>query len=247
MEGGAAPAALPPERSAGSRASSWLRSRRSPSRAGTAPRSMASWSARSITRPGPGFRPCSRSTADRCTSSPTSSIFEWQLLAADGFAVVAANPRGSSGRGEKFSTAIWADWGNKDGQDVLAAVDYAVAAGVADPARLGVGGLELRRHSDQSGDRARPAVQGGDQRGRAVECARRVRHRPVCPGVRGGAGDALGEPRGLAQGLVSPSSTPTGSSRRRCSSVATRTSTSRCSTPSRCTRRCGAWGGKPSS
>jgi dipeptidyl aminopeptidase/acylaminoacyl peptidase len=66
--------------------------------------------------------------------------FEWQHLAAEGFAVVAANPRGSSGRGEKFSTAIWADWGNKDGQDVLAAVDYAVAAGVADPARLGVGG-----------------------------------------------------------------------------------------------------------
>jgi len=65
---------------------------------------------------------------------------EWQLLAAEGFAVVAANPRGSSGRGEKFSTAIWADWGNKDGQDVLAAVDYAVAAGVADPGRLGVGG-----------------------------------------------------------------------------------------------------------
>jgi dipeptidyl aminopeptidase/acylaminoacyl peptidase len=65
---------------------------------------------------------------------------DWQLLAAEGFAVVAANPRGSSGRGEKFSTAIWADWGNKDGQDVLAAVDYAVAQGIADPNRLGVGG-----------------------------------------------------------------------------------------------------------
>jgi dipeptidyl aminopeptidase/acylaminoacyl peptidase len=65
---------------------------------------------------------------------------EWQLLAAGGYAVVAANPRGSSGRGEKFSAAIWADWGNKDGQDVLAAVDYAVAQGVADSTRLGVGG-----------------------------------------------------------------------------------------------------------
>lgn len=65
---------------------------------------------------------------------------EWQLLAADGYAIVAANPRGSSGRGEKFSTAIWADWGNKDGQDVLAAVDYAVGQGVADSTRLGVGG-----------------------------------------------------------------------------------------------------------
>jgi dipeptidyl aminopeptidase/acylaminoacyl peptidase len=66
--------------------------------------------------------------------------FDWQLFAAEGFAVVAANPRGSSGRGEKFSTAIWADWGNKDTQDVLAAVDYAVAQGVADSTRLGVGG-----------------------------------------------------------------------------------------------------------
>jgi dipeptidyl aminopeptidase/acylaminoacyl peptidase len=65
---------------------------------------------------------------------------EWQLLAAQGFAVVAANPRGSSGRGEKFSTAIFADWGNKDTEDVLAAVDHAVSAGVADPERLGVGG-----------------------------------------------------------------------------------------------------------
>ncbi len=66
--------------------------------------------------------------------------FDWQLLAANGYVVVAANPRGSSGRGEKFSTAIWADWGNKDGQDVLAAVDFAVAQGIADPNRLGVGG-----------------------------------------------------------------------------------------------------------
>jgi dipeptidyl aminopeptidase/acylaminoacyl peptidase len=64
----------------------------------------------------------------------------WQLLAANGYVVIAANPRGSSGRGEAFSSAIYADWGNKDAQDVLAAVDYAVKRGVADPDRLGVGG-----------------------------------------------------------------------------------------------------------
>jgi dipeptidyl aminopeptidase/acylaminoacyl peptidase len=64
----------------------------------------------------------------------------WQILAAHGYAIVAANPRGSSGRGEAFSTAIYADWGAKDTQDVLAAVDYAVEQGIADPARLGVGG-----------------------------------------------------------------------------------------------------------
>ncbi|HXI19894.1 MAG TPA: S9 family peptidase, partial [Gemmatimonadales bacterium] len=66
--------------------------------------------------------------------------FYWQLLAAQGYAVVAMNPRGSSGRGDKFALAIWADWGDKDAQDVLAGVDYAVKAGVANPDRLGVGG-----------------------------------------------------------------------------------------------------------
>ena len=63
-----------------------------------------------------------------------------QLLASHGYAVVAVNPRGSTGRGEKFAAGIYADWGHKDAQDVLAAVDYAVREGVADPARLGIGG-----------------------------------------------------------------------------------------------------------
>ena len=66
--------------------------------------------------------------------------FQLQTLAGHGYVVVVGNPRGSSGRGERYSTAIYADWGNKDAQDVLATVDYAVAQGVADPARLGVGG-----------------------------------------------------------------------------------------------------------
>ncbi len=70
----------------------------------------------------------------------TSFSFEWQLLAAHGYAVIAANPRGSSGRGRDFSRAIWADWGNKDFTDVMGAVDHVVAMGVVDPDRLGVGG-----------------------------------------------------------------------------------------------------------
>jgi dipeptidyl aminopeptidase/acylaminoacyl peptidase len=70
----------------------------------------------------------------------TGFNFEWQVYAAAGYAVVGANPRGSSGRGGAFSRAIWADWGNKDVADVLAATDAVVAAGVADPARLVVGG-----------------------------------------------------------------------------------------------------------
>jgi dipeptidyl aminopeptidase/acylaminoacyl peptidase len=66
--------------------------------------------------------------------------FDWQLFAAHGYVVIASNPRGSSGRGEKFSTAIYADWGNKDTQDILAAVDHVVAQKIADPNRLGIGG-----------------------------------------------------------------------------------------------------------
>jgi dipeptidyl aminopeptidase/acylaminoacyl peptidase len=66
--------------------------------------------------------------------------FEAQLFAANGYVVIMVNPRGSSGYGQDFSRAIFADWGNKDVQDVLAGVDYAVAQGYVDPDRLGVGG-----------------------------------------------------------------------------------------------------------
>ena len=65
---------------------------------------------------------------------------EWQWIAANGYVVVAANPRGSSGHGEKFQTAIYADWGHRDVEDVLAAVDDAVARGLVDPERMAVGG-----------------------------------------------------------------------------------------------------------
>ena len=63
-----------------------------------------------------------------------------QLYAANGYAVLLPNPRSSSGYGQKFCEAIFADWGNKDFQDDMAIVDYAVAQGIADPDKLGVGG-----------------------------------------------------------------------------------------------------------
>jgi dipeptidyl aminopeptidase/acylaminoacyl peptidase len=66
--------------------------------------------------------------------------FEWQLLAANGYAVVASNPRGGTGRGQDYAKALYADWGGVAVPDVLAAVDDAVARGIADPKRLGVGG-----------------------------------------------------------------------------------------------------------
>ncbi|WP_276388408.1 S9 family peptidase [Eudoraea chungangensis] len=63
-----------------------------------------------------------------------------QLFAANGYAVLLINPRGSSGYGQEFSEVLFADWGNKDFQDVLSAVDYAIDQGIADPDKLGVGG-----------------------------------------------------------------------------------------------------------
>ncbi len=66
--------------------------------------------------------------------------FEAQMFAADGYVVVYTNPRGSSGYGQAFSQAIFADWGNKDFQDVMAGVDYVIEQGWGDPDRLGVGG-----------------------------------------------------------------------------------------------------------
>jgi dipeptidyl aminopeptidase/acylaminoacyl peptidase len=93
-----------------------------------------------------------------------SFSFEWQLLAARGYLVLAANPRGSSGRGEGFQKAIYADWGDKDVQDVLAAVDNAVARGWADPERLGIGGWSyggmLTNYTIASTTRFRGATSG---------------------------------------------------------------------------------------
>jgi dipeptidyl aminopeptidase/acylaminoacyl peptidase len=94
----------------------------------------------------PGAKPGAKlPTILRIHGGPTSQFDtsfnqEWQMLAAGGYAVIAANPRGSTGYGSAFSRAIWADWGNKDYDDVMSAVDAAIALGVADPDRLGVGG-----------------------------------------------------------------------------------------------------------
>jgi len=63
-----------------------------------------------------------------------------QLLAANGYVVLFPNPRGSTGYGQDYCKAIWADWGSKDYQDDMAMVDYAIAQGIADPDKLGVGG-----------------------------------------------------------------------------------------------------------
>ena len=66
--------------------------------------------------------------------------FNPQYLAASGYVVVEPNPRGSTGRGQDFVRAIYQTWGITDYDDIIAAVDYAIAAGYADPDRLAVTG-----------------------------------------------------------------------------------------------------------
>jgi dipeptidyl aminopeptidase/acylaminoacyl peptidase len=63
-----------------------------------------------------------------------------QWLATKGYAELNVNYRGSSGRGQAYSQAIFADWGDKEVLDLKALVDKAIEIGVADPAHLGVGG-----------------------------------------------------------------------------------------------------------
>ena len=109
----------------------------------------------------------------------TPSAFERQIFAANGYVVINVNYRGSSGRGAKFSEAIFADWGRLEVDDVLAAVDYAVAQGIADPNRLGHRRLELRRRPHRLRHRQRHPLQGGHQRRRQRQSYFALRTRPV--------------------------------------------------------------------
>ncbi len=90
-----------------------------------------------------------------------------QLLAANGYVVVISNPRGSSGYGQDFSAAIFAEWGVKDFDDVIAAVDYTIREGMADPERLGVGGWSyggmLTNYVITKSDRFKGAISGASE------------------------------------------------------------------------------------
>ena len=67
-------------------------------------------------------------------------MHEFQVLAARGYAVLYTNPRGSKGYGEAFTSRIFADWGNQDAADCMAAVDLASRWRWVDSSRMGVTG-----------------------------------------------------------------------------------------------------------
>jgi dipeptidyl aminopeptidase/acylaminoacyl peptidase len=92
---------------------------------------------------------------------------EAQLFAANGYVVVMSNPRGSSGYGQDFSAALWAQWGVKDFEDVMAGIDYAIELGLSDPDRLGVGGWSyggiLTNYVITKTDRFQGAISGASE------------------------------------------------------------------------------------
>jgi len=93
--------------------------------------------------------------------------FEAQLFAAQDYVVILPNPRGSTGYGQAFCLAIWQDWGGPDFEDVMAAVDDAIARGWADADRLGVSGWSyggiLTDHVITKTDRFKAAITGASE------------------------------------------------------------------------------------
>ncbi|MBM7785875.1 alpha/beta hydrolase family protein [Tenggerimyces flavus] len=62
------------------------------------------------------------------------------VLLSRGYAVLQANPRGSTGRGQDFARLVKGDLNGADTLDLLSGVDAVVADGLADPSRLAVTG-----------------------------------------------------------------------------------------------------------
>jgi len=74
------------------------------------------------------------------TAYGPSFATDMQLYAAHGYAVLYTNPRGSTSYGEEFANLIDRAYPGTDYDDLIAAVDAAIADGVADPDNLFVTG-----------------------------------------------------------------------------------------------------------
>jgi hypothetical protein len=67
-----------------------------------------------------------------------SSTHQW--LANRGYAVLSVNFRGSTGLGKAFVNAANLEWGAKMHDDLIDAVDWAIAQKIADPQRVAIYG-----------------------------------------------------------------------------------------------------------
>ena len=67
-------------------------------------------------------------------------MFQCQILASKGYAVLYTDPRGSQSWGQEFAQACVGDWGGSDYKDIQAGVDALISRGITDPERLYVTG-----------------------------------------------------------------------------------------------------------
>src|SRR5262249_58005365 len=81
-------------------------------------------------------------------------------FASRGYAVLRANPRGSSGYGREFRYANYKDWGGGDYCDLMSGVDHVIKMGVADPDRMGVMGWSYGGVMDSLGGTAASGCRG---------------------------------------------------------------------------------------
>jgi dipeptidyl aminopeptidase/acylaminoacyl peptidase len=71
---------------------------------------------------------------------------DFQELVGAGYAVAFANPRGSTGYGDAFSTSILERWGELEAQDFNAFLDALIERGISHKNRLGVTGVSGGGH-----------------------------------------------------------------------------------------------------
>jgi dipeptidyl aminopeptidase/acylaminoacyl peptidase len=84
--------------------------------------------------------------------------FDWdaQALASRGYAVLQVNYRGSGGYGSEFMTAGYREWGGKMQDDVTDGTRWAIAQGIADPARVCIHGASYGGYAALEGAAKEP-------------------------------------------------------------------------------------------
>ena len=91
--------------------------------------------------------------------------FKKHFFAANGYFVLDTNFRSSTGYGEAFKWATWGAWGDKDGEDVIAGIDFVIGQYPIDRARVGhtghsYGGFMTNWLITQYPDRFAAAISG---------------------------------------------------------------------------------------
>jgi dipeptidyl aminopeptidase/acylaminoacyl peptidase len=98
-------------------------------------------------------------------SAGYSFDFKKQFFAARGYFILDTNFRSSTGYGDAFKWATWGAWGDRDGEDVMAGIDYVLARYPIDRRRVGhtghsYGGFMTNWLITQYPDRFAAAVSG---------------------------------------------------------------------------------------